>query len=111
MRPILLLLSLFTSFSVFAECRQERTIGTTYGQAQYNCEAILNGDVGRCTAAGSLWSCSCLLNCRPAPQGGRYSRTIGVSYQQAQANCEVILNGEIDRCQPAGTMWYCGCYH
>lgn len=108
------LCTLVLSSHASAECREERTIGVDRGQARYNCEAVLKGDVNGCRNGGNIWYCSCSVGCRQPDGNGpgqRWTRTIGVDWRGARTNCELILKGEAVNCKPYGSMWACECYY
>lgn len=101
---------LLGSFSYAQSCRNESTIGTSWHQARYNCEVVLNGNANNCQPYGNMWGCSCAI-C-PNNNGVRSTRTTGTSWDQARYNCEMILKGRSNNCQPStNNLWYCTCYY
>lgn len=49
-------------------CRETRSYGTSFIEAQGNCRGIIGGEVGQCgpmNAAGTYWYCVCYVNCAP----------------------------------------------
>ncbi len=115
MKTFLILLTFVLNIThAQAECREDRTIGATWGQARYNCEVVLKGEVNGCRDGGGIFYCSCSLGCREegTGPGQRFTRTTGASWQQARTNCELILKGNAQNCLPYGRgNFACECYY